>query len=261
MTVASALEPAGTRGFPREFLIAGHRVNSYKVFLCVGLHAAILATAAAAERSGWSPLRVGTAALLCAIAGLIGARVYHLALNLQVHRQAGLRASAWNPRTGGWSVFGGLALVPFSLLLQPWLGGMPVPVFWDHLAFGAPFGGALVRFGCVCNGCCVGRESPTWFALRQHDVHGVVRGRLPAQWLEIGWWLLACVGALWLWPTPLPAGSYGLAVLAWYGAGRVWLEPLREPTDVVGGVRVNQVVGALLALVAGAGFVLIATGD
>jgi phosphatidylglycerol:prolipoprotein diacylglycerol transferase len=260
MTVTRAREPAGRRGFPGEFRIAGHRVNSYKVFLCAGLYAAILASAAAAERAGFSPLRMGLGALLCAIAGLIGARAYHLALNLRAHRRAGLRASAFDPRTGGWSVFGGLVLVPFSLLLQPLLG-MPLPVFWDHLAFGAPFGGALIRFGCVCNGCCVGRESLTWLALRQHDVHGVVRRRLPAQWLEIGWWLLACAGIVWLWLRHWPAGSYGLAVLAWYGVGRIWLEALREPTDVVGGVRVNRVVAALLALVAGAGFVLVATGD
>jgi prolipoprotein diacylglyceryltransferase len=249
--------PAASPGFPRDFRIAGHWINSYKVLLCVGLYVAILASAAVAERSGLSPLRTGVGALLCAIAGLIGARAYHLAFNHRAHRRAGWRASAWNPRTGGWSVFGGLVIVPFSLVLQPLLG-MPLAVFWDHLAFGVPFGGAWIRLGCVCNGCCVGRESHGWFALRQHDVLGVSRRRVPAPWLEIGWWLLACGGLLWLWPKHLPAGSYGLAVLAWYGFGRTWLEALREPSDLVGRVRVNQVVGALLALGAGAGFLLTA---
>jgi hypothetical protein len=36
--------------------------------------------------------------------------------------------------------------------------------------------------------------------------------------------------------------------------GRVWLEPLREHADVVGGVRINLAVAALVAIVAGAGF-------
>jgi len=47
--------------------------------------------------------------------------------------------------------------------------------------------------------------------------------------------------------------------LAWYGAGRFFLEPLREQSDVVfGRVRIDQVVAALLAL--GAGGVLIFRG-
>ncbi len=60
-----------------------------------------------------------------------------------------------------------------------------------------------------------------------------------------------------LWPSALLAGSYALLVLAWYGVGRFFLEPLRERPDIVfGQVRINQVVAALLAL--GAGCALIA---
>ena len=106
----------------------------------------------------------------------------------------------------------------------------------------------------------MGRESHGWFALRQHDIHSIDKRRIPAQWIEIGWWLLACVGLLWLWPKHLPPGCYAFAVLAWYGFGRSWQEPLREGTDLVfGRVRLNQVVGALVAMVAGAGFFLTAT--
>lgn len=61
------------------------------------------------------------------------------------------------------------------------------------------------------------------------------------------------------WPSALLAGSYALFVLAWYGVGRFFLEPLRERPDIVfGQVRINQVVAALLAL--GAGCALIMRG-
>ncbi len=151
------------------------------------------------------------------------------------------------------SVLGGLVIVPGSLLFDS-IFGIPVGVFWDHMAIAIAFGGAWIRFGCVCNGCCVGRDSNRWFALRQHDVHGVYRRRIPAQWLEIAWWLLACGGLLWLWPIQLPTGCYAFAVLGWYGLGRVWLDPLRRHTDVVCGLRINQVLAALVAIVAGTGF-------
>jgi prolipoprotein diacylglyceryltransferase len=122
------------------------------------------------------------------------------------------------------------------------------------MAIGIAFGGMWIRFGCISNGCCVGRETNVWFALSQHDVHGFSRPRLPAQWLEIMWWFLACVGLLWLWPRQLPAGCYAFAVLGWYGLGRCWLEPLRAHSTVLYGMRVDQVVAAFLAVIAGVGF-------
>jgi phosphatidylglycerol---prolipoprotein diacylglyceryl transferase len=243
--------------YPRYFQFAGQPVNSYKVFLCVGIYLAILASAAAGVSRGFPPLRLGLALLTCGLVGLVGARLYHLGVYYVAYRRMG-RLSL-RPRTsteGGWSVFGGLLIVPASLLIAP-LFALPFASFWDQVAVAIAVGGGWIRFGCVCNGCCVGRASHGWFALRQHDVHGIVRRRVPVQWMEIGWWLLACAGLVWLWPMRLPAGSYAFAVLAWYGAGRAWLEPLRERPDTVAGrVRVNQLVAAALALVAGAGLVL-----
>jgi prolipoprotein diacylglyceryltransferase len=72
------------------------------------------------------------------------------------------------------------------------------------------------------------------------------------QFLEMAWWLAGLVAFLMFWPGALPPGSYALAVLAWYGVGRFFLEPLRERPDIVfDQVRINQVVAALLALAAG----------
>ncbi len=97
--------PAYTRGpappaFPRYFRIAGYWVNSYKVFLCVGIYSGILLSAAVGERSGISPLRLGAGLLLFAIVGLIGARVYHLAVNFRTYRHTGLRLTPTTPRKG-----------------------------------------------------------------------------------------------------------------------------------------------------------------
>lgn len=235
--------------FPRFFRFGAYPVNSYKVFLCVGIYAGILVSAVVGERSGLAPLRIGMGLLLFAIAGCVGARVYHLAMNFRLYREAGFSVTARSPVDAGWSVFGGLVIVPLSLLFDS-IAGIPVGVFWDHMAIAIAVGGGFIRFGCVCNGCCVGRESDGWFARRQHDVHGIYRRRIPAQWLEIGWWVLACVGLMWLWPRGLPAGSYAAGVIGWYGLGRVWLEPLRDHSIRVYGFRVEQMVAALVAGIA-----------
>ena len=67
---------------------------------------------------------------------------------------------------------------------------------------------------------------------------------------------------VWLWSVALARGSYGLAVLAWYGTGRLFLEPLHEePSIVFGRVRIDRVVAALLALCAGGALALVAAAS
>ena len=241
--------------FPRYFKIGGYWVNSYKVFLCIGIYTGTLLSAAMAQGSGISPLRMGIGCVSCAILGMVGARLFHLLvfarLHFVGHAANPFWAEVWNPKRGGWSVFGGLVIVPFSFLLADWLS-IPVAVYWDHMIFGIVLGGVWTRFGCVCNGCCCGKPTTQWYGVRQHDTHGRHKRRIPVQWLEIGWWLLAGAELFALWPFSLPPGSYALGVLCWYGLGRFFLESLREQPDLVAGrVRVNQVVAALLALVAG----------
>jgi phosphatidylglycerol:prolipoprotein diacylglycerol transferase len=253
MRPASHLPALPSPAFPRYFRIARYWVSSYKVFLCIGIYSAILLSAFVGGRSGFSPLRLGAGLLLFAIVGLIGARGYHLVVNFGLYRTTDFSLTSRDQMEGGLSVLGGLVVVPLSLLFDS-IFGIPVAVFWDHMAIAVAFGGMWIRFGCVSNGCCVGRETNGWFALSQHDVHGVSRRRIPAQWLEIMWWLLASAGLLWLWPQQLPAGCYAFAVLGWYGLGRFWLEPLREDSALLYGMRINQVVAAFMAVIAGAGF-------
>jgi prolipoprotein diacylglyceryltransferase len=245
-------KPVIRTAYPRYFKIAGYWVNSYKVFLCVGLYVGTLACGALAQHSGLSPVRVGFGALACALAGLFGARVYHILVHAGEYIRRGSWSALWDGRRGGWSVFGALlTLVPMTFLVS-WLLGMNAATFWDHLGAGILAGGFWVRLGCVFNGCCVGRETNGPLGVCLHDVNCVKKRRIPVQFMEMIWWLLGGVVFLLLWPQAYPAGSYALGVLTWYGFGRFFLEPLREKPDVVlGKIRINQLVAALLALGAG----------
>jgi prolipoprotein diacylglyceryltransferase len=243
---------ADPESFPRFFRIAGRPVNSYKVFLCVGCYAGILTSAWVGLASGLSPLALGFGLLGFALLGMLGARAYHLASHPRLYALSGFTLTARSGSEGGWSVLGGVIIVPISLLFDSVLG-IPIAVFWDHMAIAIAVGGAFVRFGCVCNGCCVGRESTAWYALRQHDVNWDSKRRVPAQWLEIGWWVLAWLGLLWAWRIALPPGSYAFAVLGWYGLGRLWLENLRERITTVVGIRINLALAALMAVAGAAG--------
>ncbi len=251
MHVGSAVFIANAR-FPRYFTFFGCSVSAYKFFLCVGIYAGTLATAAWASASGLSPLRVGLAAMACALVGMVGARLYHLMVYAPIYIRQRSVSALWDTKAGGFSVFGAFfTFVPASFVAAAWLG-IPVAVLWDQMAIGVLVGGFWVRLGCVFNGCCVGRASNAPLSICLHDTHGVTKRRLPVQFLEMAWWLAGLVALLMIGPGAMLLGSYALAVLAWYGVGRFFLEPLRESPDIVfGKVRINQIVAGLLAVGAG----------
>jgi len=253
-----ALRALPTRGFPRDFRICGAWINSWKVMLCVGLWIGSLASAALGQQSGLSPLRVGLSAASCALAGLAGARIYHLLSHARRYMALRSVRALWDGPQGGCSLFGALlAFVPASVLAAR-SAGLPQAMLWDHLAFGVLAGGFWVRSGCAFNGCCGGRESHGAWAVRLHDVRGVRKPRVPVQYLEMAWWLAGTAVFLAQWGAGWPAGSYALGVLGWYGVGRTALEPLREHQDrVFGGLPIDHVVAVLLATCAAAGLVLI----
>lgn len=248
--------------FPRYFRIAGFWVNSYKVFLCVGLCVAILVSAGVAESSGIQPLRAGLASLAGAVAGMVGARLYFGATQFLAGMRWANWRQFWNSRDGGWSVFGGLfGVFPVTWLICSVLS-IPLGPYWDSLGPAILAGGPFVRLGCVFNGCCAGRETSGLWGVRLHDVRYSIKRRVPVQYLEIVWWLIGGVLYLLVWPRAFGAGSYVLAVCCWYGSGRFWLEPLREQPDVVlAGWRINQLFAALLAVASALAVVAINHGS
>jgi prolipoprotein diacylglyceryltransferase len=220
--------------------------------LYVGIYAGILTSAWLAERSGISPLRMGAGCLACALSALIGARIYHLLVFPPRYLEKRSWAALWDPKSGGASIFGSLlAVAPFSIFMA-YVLRIPAAVFWDHMSAGILMGSVWLRLGCVFNGCCGGRETQRWYGVCLHDTQCVRKRRIPVQFMEMAWWLLAGVGFILLWPKAFAPGSYALGMLAWYGLGRFWLDSLREtPDTVAGGLRINQVVAGALALTAG----------
>src|SRR5207302_9516730 len=88
------------QGFPRFFRINGYAVNSYKFFLCIGIYVGTLATAALGSFSGISALRVGLAAVFCALAGLSGACLSFLLVNARFYFKQRSVAALWAPGSG-----------------------------------------------------------------------------------------------------------------------------------------------------------------
>ena len=180
------------------------------------------------------------AASLCFLAvGLVGARLWYVALYPESFRHGWRRVVDTSPPGG--AVDGGvaLALPPAWVILTAF--GLPVGAYFDASLFWLLPAVAVGRFGCMFNGCCAGRETASWLASTSSDHHGTLRRRFPSQLLELllGASLFALALTLHL-PPPgllftLVIGLYALRPawpVVYAGAGQYQLVHLNEVRPV-----------------------------
>jgi phosphatidylglycerol:prolipoprotein diacylglycerol transferase len=204
----------------------GWNVYSYPAMLYVGLVAGVFAGAWVAQRSGLSADRFAAAAVILLVPALAGARLYFVLTRWDVYRREPRRI--WRLSEGGMAMYGGLILaVPPSI---PLLRAMDLPfgAFWDAATFTMLLGMAFTRIGCLLNGCCGGRPSDAWCALDLPDHRGVWQRRYPTQLMEMTFALML-VGAAFMLRSRAPfSGAIFCSAAVAYGAGRFFLERLRE---------------------------------
>src|SRR5262249_43555464 len=140
----------------------------------------------------------------------------------------------WRRADSGAALYGGL-IVSFLLSLPPLRAlGISVGEFWDATIVTMLIGMVFTKIGCLLNGCCGGRPTESRLGLYLPNEHGVWCRRVPAQLLESGLAAILLMGALRAWNHLPFAGACFLGVMAGYGAGRWWLESVRETVDTVG---------------------------
>ncbi len=237
-------------GFPRVIRFGERRVSTFKLCLGAGIYFGTLTCAAVAERNGIDPMPMALTTMGCALAGLVGARLFHVMLFARRYPGRFFQ-SAWNTSLGGAGLFGGLLAIVLLSPVAARILRLPFGIFWDYLLISMVVGAIWTRLGCFCNGCCGGRETSARFAFCWHDHRGERKKRIPVQLLEIGWIALAGGMLIYLFDKPHAGGVLALGSFAWYSAGRFFLEPLREEPDIAFSIRVNQVIAAIVSLIAG----------
>jgi phosphatidylglycerol:prolipoprotein diacylglycerol transferase len=232
---------------PVLFEWRGIRVHAYPFFLFVGLTFGILAGTRAGAMRGLDPVRLYVALLILVIPALVGSRVLYALSHWQLFRDNPARI--FSTQTGGAALYGGLLLAlgcswPVLRVLRLPLGG-----FWDAATITILVGMTFTKIGCLMNGCCAGRETSGWLALRLPNTRGVWRRRVPTQLIECALAAVLLWGAL-EWRADPFDGELFLSAVALYGTARLALEPTRETVDRIAGVSVYRAISLLL--VAGA---------
>ena len=174
------------------------------------------------------------------LAGLVGAKLTLIAIDLPYYLANPVEILA-TIRSAG-VLMGGILAGALTFVVFARRHGLPLFALGDALVAPVAVAQAIGRLGCFAAGCCWGRTTDGWCAVRftnvaAHEQTGVPLDvpLVPTQLIEFGF-DLALAGLLtWAWRRRLrPEGTVGWLYLVLYGLGRGIIEHWRG--DSVRGV-------------------------
>lgn len=183
------------------------------------------------------PLVVDALALL---SGLVGAKLWYVALNRQTWRRSITEGMSVDGFLVTATLVAGAALLAFNL---------PIGLFLDASAPGLFFGVAIGRLGCFFTGCCAGRCTRSRWGIWSSN-RSVGARRIPTQLLESAAGLLLGVAttAVFLGFAPSVRGATFVAALAVYVLVRQVLLRLRAEPHNLARARLTAAAAAVVLL-------------
>jgi prolipoprotein diacylglyceryl transferase len=225
--------------------IGGLELRAYGLAIALGVIAAVWIARVRWAARGGDPDDISRIALWAVLAGLIGARLYHVLTDLD--RFEGRWHHAFAVWEGGLGIPGGLIAGVGTGAFIAHRRGLPVSELLDVVAPALPVAQAIGRLGNWFNQELFGRPTDLPWGLEIDPEHR------PSGYLDVATfhptflyealWNLALAGGLVLWerhhPDARPGRLFALYV-AGYAVGRTWVEALRiDPAAHLFGVRWN----------------------
>jgi phosphatidylglycerol:prolipoprotein diacylglycerol transferase len=143
--------------FPKIFQIGDFFLPAYGVLVALGVLAGLKVSTTLAQRKGVDPEKISNLVVLCALAGLAGAKVAMILFDWESHYSKNLGDIFSMATLQAAGVFqGGLVL---AIVFAWWYlrkHKMPFLETADLLAPGIAIGHGIGRIGCFAAGCCWG---------------------------------------------------------------------------------------------------------
>jgi len=229
---------------PIIFSIGHFQIGWYGVFMAIGIGVAFWLTAREATRRGILPEIIFDGAPFVVIAGIVGARLFHVIDNWQTY--------AANPAaifgTAGLAIYGaliggGIAVVIYARLRRLNLGRL-----LDTAAPAIPLAQAIARIGCFINGDNYGVPtnpplpwSVTWTNPRAMVPDHTVAYQ-PAQLYELVWDLIVFALIWKLRDRVRGDGALFLIYATLYSFGRFFISFIREDNIYFANLRQAQII-------------------
>lgn len=193
--------------------------GAFTALAVLGILVAVFFQAAILAQRGMAVERGLLITVLAVIAGLLGAKLWYMAL----------KGKPWRETIGqGWSVDGFLVAAPITAILASLALSLPTGAYLDASAPGIFLAVAIGRVGCFVTGCCAGRCTTSRWGIWSSDRRVGAR-RIPAQLLESGVGLVLAVVSLLAVLNPFTGadGAIFVVTFAAYGLARQVLLRLR----------------------------------
>ncbi len=232
--------------------------RAYGLCIAVGVLAGVAVTQRRWARKGGDPADIAAIATASVIAGLVGARLYHVITDWR--RFEGHWFDVVKVWEGGLGIPGGLVLGVLTGVYLARKRGMHIPSALDSVAPALPVAQAIGRLGNWFNQELFGGPTNLPWGLEIDAVHRPVGYENVATFhptfLYEALWNLALAGLLVAWDnrhsTARHPGRLFALYVGGYGLGRLWVESLRiDEASRIAGVRVN-ILTSLIAIAAAA---------
>lgn len=230
------------------------RLTAYGLMIAIGVVASVEIARRRHAARGGDPEDISQLGLWGVLAGMVGARLYHVATDYD--RFQGNWGDAVKIWEGGLGIPGGLVAGVAAGLLVARRRGMTAPYALDIVAPAIPVAQAIGRWGNWFNQELFGGPSNLPWALRIDAQHRPVgyetQETYHPTFLYESLWNLALAGFIIAVERRskgrLRPGSLFAIYVAGYGIGRFWVESLRiDPAREVFGVRFNLLLAAVVA--------------
>lgn len=226
---------------PVAFTLLGVPVYWYGLMIGLGILAGSVVGVRRAPRYGVDPDTIILFLLLTVPAGIIGARLLFVATHW--HLFAGNIRAVAAFRRGGLALHGGLAGGILAGLAFARMTRISLWKLLDIMAPGIILGQAIGRLGNYFN-----REVPGIPTNLPWAIYMEGAWRHPLFLYESLWNILGFGYLLFQSDKEKTDGVLFLCYLAWYSAGRIWMEALRAESVMLGGFRAAQLLSLALVL-------------
>jgi phosphatidylglycerol---prolipoprotein diacylglyceryl transferase len=220
----------------------GLKIHWYGIMIALGLYAGIQVALRDSARRGINRDQLMNLALLAAVLGIAGGRLYYVVQNnpsFFVHHPAQIIA-VWQ---GGMAFYGAIFGGALAIIIAAWRWHMP---FWSLLdigALGLSIGQAIGRIGNIINGDIVGYKTNGWgFEYTNPNTFGPLNTPVqPASLYEL---LISLALFILLWNLRKrvhPEGMLAMIYLILYSISQFFIFFLRDNIVILGGLKQAQV--------------------
>lgn len=236
---------------PVLITIGGLKIHWYGIMIALGLYAGIQVALRDAPRRGISRDQLMNVALLAAILGIAGGRLYYVVQNdpaffLQHPIQI---IAVWQ---GGMAFYGAIFGGALALLISAWRWHIPLWSLLDVGALGLTIGQAIGRIGNIINGDIVGYKTNGW-GFEYTNPHTFGPLNVPVQPANLYELLISLTLFLVLWNLRTrihPEGMLAMIYVILYSVSQFFIFFLRDNVYVLGGLKQAQVTALVVIALA-----------